>query len=238
MKRMHTALVLGIVMLSLPASALAAADLFNLQFNAPGQGNQQTGAAVVGTSGDYWNNLQSLGSGLQTLWDASSSLNSVTFSWNSDGAYDTWASGFTNTPYSNLMSGYLYAYSTNSYDLTFSGLQANSAFSAYIYSQGDDHPNRQLSVTDLVSSNNYTTLICNPTLSTFVAGQNYLLINGTTDANGQVKFRYNKASSSEANINGIQLQALAVPEPSTYALLCISLGVVGYARKKMMKPTP
>ena len=26
-----------------------------------------------------------------------------------------------------------------------------------------------------------------------------------------------------------------VPEPSTYALLCISLGVVGYARKKMVK---
>ena len=27
----------------------------------------------------------------------------------------------------------------------------------------------------------------------------------------------------------------AVPEPSTYALLCISLGVVGFARKKMVK---
>ena len=27
----------------------------------------------------------------------------------------------------------------------------------------------------------------------------------------------------------------AVPEPSTYALLCISLGVVGYARKKMVE---
>ncbi len=27
----------------------------------------------------------------------------------------------------------------------------------------------------------------------------------------------------------------AVPEPSTYVLLCISLGVVGYARKKMVK---
>ena len=26
-----------------------------------------------------------------------------------------------------------------------------------------------------------------------------------------------------------------VPEPSTYALLCISLGVVGFARKKMRK---
>ena len=27
----------------------------------------------------------------------------------------------------------------------------------------------------------------------------------------------------------------AVPEPSTYALLCIGLGVIGYARKKMVK---
>ena len=32
-----------------------------------------------------------------------------------------------------------------------------------------------------------------------------------------------------------QLETSAVPEPSTYALLCISLGVVGYARRKMGK---
>jgi PEP-CTERM motif len=31
------------------------------------------------------------------------------------------------------------------------------------------------------------------------------------------------------------VNSTAVPEPSTYALLCISLGVVGYARKKMGK---
>jgi type VI secretion system secreted protein VgrG len=30
----------------------------------------------------------------------------------------------------------------------------------------------------------------------------------------------------------------AVPEPSTYALLCISLGVVGYVRKRMNKAKP
>ena len=30
-------------------------------------------------------------------------------------------------------------------------------------------------------------------------------------------------------------QNSVVPEPSTYALLCISLGVVGYARKRMAK---
>ena len=35
--------------------------------------------------------------------------------------------------------------------------------------------------------------------------------------------------------SGVLSGATAVPEPSTYALLCISLGVVGYARKKMGK---
>ena len=38
-------------------------------------------------------------------------------------------------------------------------------------------------------------------------------------------------------LDGVTLtqQQTAVPEPSTYALLCISLGVVGYARKRMNK---
>ena len=37
------------------------------------------------------------------------------------------------------------------------------------------------------------------------------------------------------SVNFDVTQSNAVPEPSTYALLCISLGVVGYARKKMNK---
>ena len=36
-------------------------------------------------------------------------------------------------------------------------------------------------------------------------------------------------------VDATQNGAAAVPEPSTYALLCISLGVVGYARRKMVK---
>jgi len=34
---------------------------------------------------------------------------------------------------------------------------------------------------------------------------------------------------------GLTSSPAAVPEPSTYALLCISLGVVGYARRRMAK---
>ena len=39
--------------------------------------------------------------------------------------------------------------------------------------------------------------------------------------------------ASNANDQPFQMQVDAVPEPSTYALLVISLGVVGYARKRM-----
>ena len=40
---------------------------------------------------------------------------------------------------------------------------------------------------------------------------------------------YTFASSPQINV------AISTPEPSTYALLCISLGVVGFARKRMVK---
>ena len=36
-------------------------------------------------------------------------------------------------------------------------------------------------------------------------------------------------------VASVTVTTSAVPEPSTYALLCIGLGVVGYARKRMVK---
>ena len=41
--------------------------------------------------------------------------------------------------------------------------------------------------------------------------------------------------NSQDALASVTVSASAVPEPSTYALLCISLGVVGYARRKMGK---
>ena len=81
-----------------------------------------------------------------------------------------------------------------------------------------------------------------------------LISYGTAPSVGSQLFNngYFRNANSETNGNftssmrslGYQNQSLAVrvygdsgisavPEPSTYALLCISLGVVGYARKKM-----
>jgi hypothetical protein len=63
-------------------------------------------------------------------------------------------------------------------------------------------------------------------------GQNYLKLD-VTPVEGSLVIGY--GSVGEANINGMQLDATAVPEPSTYILLGIALGVVGYARKRMNK---
>lgn len=38
-------------------------------------------------------------------------------------------------------------------------------------------------------------------------------------------------------ITNVTLGNTAVPEPTTYLLLCISLGIVGYARKRALSPT-
>jgi PEP-CTERM motif len=64
-----------------------------------------------------------------------------------------------------------------------------------------------------------------------------------TTSGNTLQFSYEAVSTANGNpTTGNFLDAAAfgvgvntVPEPSTYALLCISLGVIGFARKKMRK---
>jgi hypothetical protein len=53
---------------------------------------------------------------------------------------------------------------------------------------------------------------------------------------GQIVLVYNTDATD--NNRGLEISAnatVSTPEPSTYALLCISLGVVGYAKRRMGK---
>ena len=69
---------------------------------------------------------------------------------------------------------------------------------------------------------------------------NYAVADGFTvqglgySVNNGASFKFVGNTIGSMNIQ-VSTSASAVPEPSTYALLCISLGVVGYARKKMGK---
>ena len=71
--------------------------------------------------------------------------------------------------------------------------------------------------------------------STFDVANSFTVQGLAILTNGTANFEfYTNDAYGSMNIQ-LSTGASAVPEPSTYALLCISLGVVGYARKKMGK---
>lgn len=139
--------------------------------------------------------------------------------------------GFDSTAYRNLMKTYLYATSpTNDYTIAFSGLNALSQYGLYIYSQGDSaSDNRRLGVT--VNGVTYTTTAAVATASTFIENQNYLHVTGTADASGNLMITYRRVAG-EANINGMQIETMNVPEPASILLLGIGGMVYGALRRR------
>ena len=190
----------------LGVSAVQASTRYDVQF---GDGTPQTGAAVVGASGDYWNFLTSA-SGSTSLLDAGGGSNGVSLTWSATGIYH-FASTFGGGN-AALMGGYLYASSAQG--VSFSGLPASQPYTLYIYSQSDVS-GRELAVT--VGGTTYTTPpSAFPTY--FIAGQNYLAIPGVTDGSGNLSLTYDVAVG-EANLNGMQLSmgrgALAISTQPT-----------------------
>ena len=173
-------------------SVQASSTLYNIQFS---NGAHQTGAAIIGSSGDYWN-LMTTAAGSSILLNSEDSSSAVSIFWSADGIYHYSSSfGGGNAP---LMGGYIYA--NSSYDINFIGLPANKPYTLYIYSQSDGS-GRELSVTA-----DGTTYTATPSgfQTYFIAGQNYLTITGVTDGSGNLSFTYNVAAG-EADLNGIQL---------------------------------
>ena len=180
------------------ASARAANTLYNIQFN-PSSSYQQTGAAIIGQSGDYWNRLTS--SGTSTLTTSASAANGVSFTWAGNGPIGGSVNSSFGNGDANLMGGYIY--SSSSQDMTFSNLPLSAAFSLYVYTQGDSAATgRRLSVTFNGSTSTSSAAVAGAT--SFVLNQNYMVISGTTTAGGTLPFSY-AGVSGEANINGLQL---------------------------------
>ena len=200
-------LTCGLALLGAVAPA-SAQSLIDIQFNSPGY--QQTGAAVIGQSGDYWNLLTAY-SGTSSLMDSQDASSGISFTWAAHGLQGGSSSdGFSGGSYANLMGGYIYNLISNgSQTMSFANLSADASYTLYIYTQGDSvSGGRETSVTD--SGTTYTTTPTDATASTFIAGQNYLEITGTTDGSGNLQFTY-QAAVNEADINGIQLSINSVP---------------------------
>ena len=214
-----------VAVLATGASAANAASVVDVQFSRD-PGLQQTGAAVIGSAGDTWNDfLGNVGSG--SLVDASGAASGISLSFSAALVYesDPNFTQFTGTPYANLMQGYLVDFMNSpGIDLSFSGLTPGQQYGFWIYTQGDNNNgNRQVSIGANGGAPQFTT---QATLDTFTLGANYLYITSTADANGVVDIVAHDLNG-EANINGVQL--MAVPETSSLALMLAGFMFVGGA---------
>jgi len=218
--------------LGLGWSDAAFAQLINVNFTSPSAASY-FGAAVVGAAGDHWNAITDFsGTPIAGLKDSDGNTTGVTVSAPAFGwSYQPGNSGFTGTPYQELMAGYIFEFNSaaSARTIAFTGLSSNSAYDLYIYSQGDKSAmDRTLNVD--VNGAFFSTTASNGNVSSFIPNQNYLHIHALTDGGGNLSIKYWKVSPPEADINGIQLVS-SVPEPATVVLIGAG-GIVAIAMKR------
>jgi hypothetical protein len=198
--------------------------LVNVQFNSsPGVGNTQSGAALVGSAGDVWNNLGASGASV-ALNNSGGSASGITLTWS--GSAWTVDSGFYNgfhsTAYGKLMDGYLYSIPANgTRHLTLSGLTVGIDYNLYLYSEGDSGSNGRRLTVNVNGVGATTTAAAVYTVGTFIAGQNYLSLPVQADGSGQLDIAYSVGGGTQANLNGFQLAAVPEPAATTVVMVCM-----------------
>jgi PEP-CTERM motif len=230
-------LTLGCILLVILLPSAGRAQLIDVDFNANSTpGYTQSGAAVLGNAGDLWNGIvwsASQSSNFASLFDSMGITSGISLTFSAPAAFNAASypqaglpNGFYGTPYSNLMNDYLVAYPNQPGQFTLSGLQPTQDYQLLVYTDSAaDGTGRQTNVT--VSGLTVTQLTnapLNPMFNQFVQGSNYLAFNVKPTQAGLLTVDFS-AAVGEGDITGFQL--VAVPEPSTLALMLVGgLGVV------------
>jgi len=239
---------LAMVIMSSPAYA-ATTSLINIKFapvDTPSY--QYTGAAVIGSSVDYWNNIvpdDNSGGVTAPLTKANPIVpltgTSLTFTSEALGIIGNSSNSFYGvTPdYSKLMKTYVYTYGTGS--MTIGGLTAGTNYDVYVLTQGTKlDPGSKLKLTGLTSSGvqSFTqTGLPTGANNTFVAGTNYMLETFKTDAGGNLTFSYTAATGGKALINGLQIATSqnTPPTPEPASMVLIGVGGALMSAMKLRK---
>lgn len=221
------ALVLGVTS--------ARADLIGVNFYSSGfGGSTASGAAVVGTASDLWNGIDAdPGSGGPiSLMDTSGNPTSAFLTYNSPGGGGVAPASPNIQPNPSLMYDYLFNNNSTFISVTLGGLAPSTPYDLYIYLASDDAAGSDRAanvVANLVSG----TATGNPQTS-FINGENYLLLQPTSSALGTIDILETDGAantSGEIDMNGLQLTA--VPDPSSTLLLSAisGLGLILFARR-------
>jgi len=188
-------------------------------------GPAMTGAAVIGSAGDQWNNIGDSSftfssypggvsaSGLALIY-ANGSASPVTMSLTGDGTYNANEPGWGNTsafttagsPYSNLMQDMIYANVPQS--ITLSGLAANQTFNLVLYNAGDQNVGTGRTSSFTVNGITQTSL-WNGTANTLIAGSTYVqYLTATSDGSGNLVINFGVAGGTgalETDLDGFQI---------------------------------
>lgn len=197
----------------------AFAQLINIDYVDPWSLKTFRGEAVAGTSGDYWNMVTDYSGGaVLNLKDRQENTTTVSISTQVQMAPNPFysGSGFSGTTNENLMNSFIFSNDGATRSITFGGLNADSSYVLYLYTQGDDlSSGDKLGVS--VNSVSYVTGQSDGSASSFIVNQNYLQIDALTDSAGNLVINYWRVAG-QANINGIQLSS-PIPEPASIVLL-------------------
>jgi hypothetical protein len=207
----------------------ARAQLIDVNFYSAGfGGSAASGAAVVGTATDQWNGIaaDSGFGGPINLVDANGNATFVTLSYNSPSGGAVVSANANIQPNASLMYDYLFNNNGSGITVTLGGLAASTPYDLYIYLASNDGGGsaRAANVTANLASGTATG---NPETS-FINGDNYLLLDVTSSALGTINIAETDAlanTSGEVDMNGLQITS--VPEPSTLFLFVVGgLGLI------------
>ncbi len=212
--------------LAIGASAVtASATLIDVNYEG-GATNTMTGAAILGSSGDTWNNILNLPANPTALNQVNGSSSGISVSINGtvSGAYSH--STPDNPNPDALMVGYIYSSVSTGLSITLSGLAPNSGFQLVVYGAGNDSGQGDIfnysGATGSWANGISTTTGTSRDITVAGAdGINYVVFNGSTSADSFTITATANTSALSTNsytvINGFQLET-AVPEPAALAL--------------------
>jgi hypothetical protein len=236
----------------------ARAEMFGVHYLGNATSDTVTGTAgVVPISG--WNNVDQSTFGSGTIL-SSDGLFSATLALSGSGAGFGWNSGMTGDGGNgSLLNGYNDAGINNPSASTITGL-TSATYDVYLYTfadtarpgnGGDWLPNYTVNGTTYYTATmggggafsgfieGGITFVNSNTFPTSLTYGNYIKISNVSTVGNAITITANGDNQSwRSPFNGFELVAVVVPEPSTWAMMIVGVGVIGFMRRRSISRDP